>query len=233
MAKTRLEIWKFGGASLADGSAVRHAIDLIRRHRGPLVVVPSALAGVTDELLDGARRAAAGDTEAAAQVAAAFLRRHRDLAMELVPPGSARRKILALLDHQAREYREVARAVAALAELSPRASDTLVSRGERAASALLAGALEAAGRRARSVDAAEIVATDGHHGQASPDLVVTRRQARRLLLPLVGRGTIPVVPGFLGRGPDGGITTLGRGGTDLTATLLARALNAERVVLWK
>jgi bifunctional aspartokinase / homoserine dehydrogenase 1 len=233
VVKTPLEIWKFGGASLADAAAVRHAIDLVRRHKGPLVVVPSALAGVTDQLLDGARRAAAGDTEAGAQVAAAFLRRHRDLAMDLLPSGPKRRKILVLLDHQAREYREVVHAVAALAELSPRASDTLVSRGERAASVLLAAALEAAGRRARRVDAAEIVATDGHHGQASPDLVVTRRQARRVLLPLIARGTVPVVPGFLGRGPDGGITTLGRGGTDLTATLLARALNAERVVLWK
>jgi aspartokinase/homoserine dehydrogenase 1 len=77
------------------------------------------------------------------------------------------------------------------------------------------------------------VATDGRHGQASPDLALTRRQARRLLLPLIARGTVPVVPGFLGRAPDGGITTLGRGGTDLTATLLGRALNAERVVLWK
>jgi aspartokinase/homoserine dehydrogenase 1 len=233
VSRPLLEIWKFGGASLADAAAVRHAIGLVLGHRGPLVVVPSALAGVTDQLLDGGRRAAAGDAEVGGQVAAAFLRRHRDLAMELVPAGKARRKILALLDHQAREYREVARAVAALAELSPRASDTLVSRGERAASALLAAALETAGRRAKRVDAAEIVATDGHHGQASPDLVVTRQQARRLLLPLVARGTVPVVPGFLGKGPDGGITTLGRGGTDLTATLLARALGAERVVLWK
>ncbi len=231
--KAPLEIWKFGGASLADAAAVRHAIGLIRKHPGPLVVVPSALAGVTDALLDGARRAVAGDAEAAGQVAAAFLRRHRDLALALIPPGPARRKILASLDHQAREYREVGRAVAALAELSPRASDTLVARGERAASALLAAALETAGRRARRVDAAEIVATDGHHGQAAPDLPLTRKNARRLLLPLLSRGTIPVVPGFLGKGPDGGVTTLGRGGTDLTATLLARALGAMRVVLWK
>jgi aspartokinase/homoserine dehydrogenase 1 len=233
VVKPSLEIWKFGGASLADAAAVRHAVQLVRKHKGPLVVVPSALAGVTDLLLDGGRRAAAGDVDAAAQVAAAFLRRHRDLALALVPPGPARRKILASLDHQAREYREVARAVSALGELSPRASDTLVSRGERAASALLAAVLEATGRRARRVDAAEVVATDAHHGQAAPDLVVTRRQARRLLLPLLARGIVPVVPGFLGRAPDGGITTLGRGGTDLTATLLGRVLNAERVVLWK
>jgi aspartokinase/homoserine dehydrogenase 1 len=231
--KAPLEIWKFGGASLADAQAVRHAVSLVRKHAGPVVVVASALAGVTDALLDGGRRAAAGDGDAAAEVAAAFLRRHRDLALALVPAGPARRKILASLDHQAREYREIGHAVAALAELSPRASDTLVARGERASSALFAAALEAAGRRARRVDAAEIVTTDGHHGQAAPDLAATRANARRLLRPLLARRVVPVVPGFIGSGPDRGVTTLGRGGSDLTATLLARALGAARVVLWK
>ncbi|HSD65930.1 MAG TPA: hypothetical protein VLF95_04475, partial [Vicinamibacteria bacterium] len=156
----RLEVWKFGGASLADAAAVRHAVSLVRAHRGPLVVVVSALAGVTDALLDGARRAAAGDAGSASAAAASFLRRHRDLAQALVPAGAARRRLLASADSQAREYREIAHAMAALADLSSRASDTLVARGERAASAVVAAALHAAGRRAERVDAAEIVATD-------------------------------------------------------------------------
>ncbi len=231
--RPRLEVWKFGGASLADAAAVRHAVSLVRAHRGPLVVVVSALAGVTDHLLDGARRAATGETEAAAAAAASFLRRHRDLAHALVPAGAARRRLLASADAQAREYREIAHAMAALADLSGRASDTLVARGERAASAVVAAALHAAGRRAERVDATEIVATDGRHGSAAPDLAATRRNARRLLLPLLKRGVTPVVPGFLGAGPDGTVTTLGRGGSDLTATLLARSLAASRVVLWK
>jgi aspartokinase/homoserine dehydrogenase 1 len=229
----RLEVWKFGGASLADAAAVRHAVSLVRAHRGPLVVVVSALAGVTDALLDGARRSAAGELEAASSAAASFLRRHRDLAHALVPAGVARRRLLASTDAQAREYREIAHAMAALADLSDRASDTLVARGERAASAVVAAALQGAGRRAERVDAASIVATDGRHGAAAPDLAATRRNARRLLLPLLRRGTIPVVPGFIGGGPDGTVTTLGRGGSDLTATLLARALGASAVVLWK
>jgi len=123
--------------------------------------------------------------------------------------------------------------MAALADLSSRASDTLVARGERAASAVVAAALHAAGRRAERVDAASIVVTDGHHGSAAPDLAATRKRARRLLLPLLKRGVTPVVPGFIGAGPDGSVTTLGRGGSDLTATLLARSLGASRVVLWK
>ena len=141
---------------------------LVRAHRGPLVVVVSALAGVTDLLLDGARRSVAGEPEAASAAAATFLRRHRDLAHALVPPGPARRRLLASADAQAREYREIAHAMAALADLSHRASDTLVARGERAASAVVAAALHAAGRRAERVDAAEIVATDGRHGARRP-----------------------------------------------------------------
>jgi len=229
----RLEVWKFGGASLADAAAVRNAVSLIRAHRGPLVVVVSALAGVTDSLLDGARRSVAGDAEAASVAAATFLRRHRDLAHALVPAGAARSRLLAQADAQAREYREIAHAMAALADLSTRASDTLVARGERAASAVVAAALAGAGRRSERVDAVSFVVTDGRHGQAAPDLAETRRRARRLLLPLLRRGVTPVVPGFIGAGPDGSLTTLGRGGSDLTATLLGRVLGAARVVLWK
>ncbi|MGE5125642.1 MAG: aspartate kinase [Betaproteobacteria bacterium] len=229
----RLEVWKFGGASLADAAAVRNAVSLIKAYRGPLVVVVSALAGITDLLLEAARRSVAGTPEAASAAAAQFLRRHRDLAHALVPAGTARNRLLAQADAQAREYREVAHAMAALGDLSARASDTLVARGERAASSVVAAALAGAGRRARAVDAAAIVVTDGRHGQAAPDLAQTTRRARRVLRPLVERGLVPVVPGFIGAGPDGSVTTLGRGGSDLTATLLARALGAARVVLWK
>jgi aspartokinase/homoserine dehydrogenase 1 len=231
--RERLEIWKFGGASLADVAAVRHAVSLVRAHRGPLVVVVSALAGITDLLLEAARRSVAGEPAAASVAAATFLRRHRDLAHALLPSGAARRRLLASADAQAREYREIAHAMSALADLSSRASDTLVARGERAASAMIAAALHAAGRRAERVDALSIVVTDGRHGSAAPDLGATRRNGRRILLPLLRRGVTPVVPGFLGAGPDGSVTTLGRGGSDLTATLLGRSLGASRVVLWK
>jgi aspartokinase/homoserine dehydrogenase 1 len=228
-----LEVWKFGGASVADVAAVRNVVALVRAHRGPLVVVVSALAGVTDALLDGARRAVEGNPAAATAVAASFRRRHRELAQALVPRGAARTKLLASADAQAREYEEIAHAMAALADLSPRASDTLAARGERAASAAVAAALHAAGRRAARVDATDFVVTDGRHGAAAPDLAATRRRARAQLLPLLKRGVTPVVPGFIGAGPDGTVTTLGRGGSDLTATLVARSLGAARVVLWK
>jgi aspartokinase len=156
-----LEVWKFGGASLADTAAIQRAATLIGAHGGPLVVVASALAGVTDLLLDGAHRSVAGKGDEAGRIAATFLRRHRQVARELLPPGSARRKLLATIDAAAREYRDLCGAVAVLGHLEPRASDRLVSRGERMSAAILAAALSRAGRRATYVDATEIIATDG------------------------------------------------------------------------
>ena len=229
MSSASPSVWKFGGASLADAAGLRRAAALVAGHRGRLVLVASALAGVTDLLLDGATRSAAGDERAGAQVAAALLRRHRDVINALRLPPPARRRLLAALDASVREYRDVCRAVAALGELSPRASDLLVSRGERLSSALLAAVVP----RTRLVDPLEIVVTDGRHGGASPELDATRLAARRVLVPLLKRGLTPVVPGFFGAAPDGSVATLGRGGTDLTATLLARSLSAAEVVLWK
>jgi aspartokinase/homoserine dehydrogenase 1 len=230
--KPRLEVWKFGGASLADAEAFERAAAFVREHPGPLVVVASAMSGVTDELLGGAKRAAAGDGGAGAEMAARFLKRHRAVVEKLLPQGAPRRHVLMELDAFAREYREVCRAVSALGDLSARASDLLAARGERSSCAILAALLTARGRRASKVDAVEVVRTDGHHGGAAPDLAGTRAGARALRK-LLARGVTPVVTGYIGAAPDGSVTTLGRGGTDLTATLLARVLGAPCAVLWK
>ncbi len=145
----------------------------------------------------------------------------------------ARRALHASIDASAREYRELCGAIAVLGHIPPRASDILVSRGERMSAALLAAVLSKSGRRAQYVDACSIVATDAQHGGAAPNLPETGRRARRALRPLLAAGTTPVVPGFIGQAPDGSPTTLGRGGSDLTATLLAGPLGARKVVLWK
>ena len=125
------------------------------------------------------------------------------------------------------------RAFRLLRELTPRTTDYLVSRGERLSARLVAAALEAGGTRARFVDAMDLVHTDAHFGQAAPDYARTDRAVQRILSPLLGRGVVPVVPGFIGATPEGEVATLGRGGSDLTATLLARGLGAARVSLWK
>jgi aspartokinase/homoserine dehydrogenase 1 len=228
-----LEVWKFGGASVASADEIRKAAALIAAHKGPLVIVVSALAGVTDMLLEGAVLAVGGRAAEASHQAAAFLRKHRETVRALIPGGAERRNLLAKVDAAAREYRELCGAVGLLGHLAPRASDLLVSRGERMSAHILAAALGRAGRQAAFIDALEVVETDETYGGAAPILAATTRNAQRRLRPHLSHGVTPVVPGFIGRAPDGSLTTLGRGGTDLTATLIARALNARRVVLWK
>ncbi|HEU4939536.1 MAG TPA: aspartate kinase [Vicinamibacterales bacterium] len=228
-----LEVWKFGGASLADAAAIERAAALIASHDGPLVVVASALAGITDLLIGGAQRASVGTADEAAALASTFLQRHRQAVKSLLPSGRKRRALLARIDEAARQYRDLCTAVSVLGHLEPRTMDLLVSRGERMSAAVLAETLAIHRRRATYVDAADFVATDGQHGGAAPDLPRTASGARRLLRPLLQHGITPVVPGYIGRAPDGSVATLGRGGSDLTATLVGRSLGARQVVLWK
>ncbi len=231
--KHALEVWKFGGASLADGEAIKRAAGRIAAHKGPLVVVASALGGITDLLLDAATNAAAGRLAAAEQAAQAFRSRHQAAAKAAARDRRALRELLAEIDRSSTEFQELCRAVAVLRHLEPRTRDAMVCRGEKLSAAVLAAAITAARRRAKFVDAWDVVRTDHVHGGATPLIPDTTSLARRLLKPSVARGTVPVVPGFIGQAPDGSVATLGRGGSDLTATLLGRALGAKRVVLWK
>src|SRR4029453_13034871 len=206
--KADLQVWKFGGASLADATAIQRAAALIAAHDGPLVIVASALAGITDLLIGGAHQAAASASPHAARRASTLLQRHRQAVKSLLPPGKRRRALLGRIDEAAREYRDLCAAVAVLGHLEPRRLDLLVARGDRLSAALLAEAVSQSRRRAVYVDATEFVATDGQHGGAAPDLARTKRAARRTLLPLIARRTIPVVPGYIGRSPDGSVATL-------------------------
>ena len=178
-SRAPLQVWKFGGASLADAPAIRRAAALIAAHRGPLVVVASALGGITDLLLAGAKQAAEPNGANPSRLASAFLRRHVQSAKELLPRGARRRALLATIDAAAREYRDLCGAVAVLGHLEPRTLDLLVSRGERLSAAILTEAIARAGRRSTYVDAADVVVTDGHHGGAAPDLPATTRLAVR------------------------------------------------------
>jgi len=228
------QIHKFGGASLADAAAIGHAVGIVMAQRpAALVVVVSAMSGVTDALLDGAARAARGDASQVRAAAEALRAQHAAAARALVPAGARLDELLRLIDEAFAELEQVAGGLGVLRELTPRTTDYLAARGERLSARLFAAALNAAGCPAAYVDAVEVVQTDGTFGGASPDLRRTERSARKALRPLLARGTVPVVPGFLGAAPDGQVATLGRGGSDLTATLLARVLGAREVSLWK
>src|SRR5437870_4949345 len=229
-----LEIHKFGGASLANGAAIAHAVSVIRAQRpAPLVVVVSAMAGVTDALLGLASGAVRGDADGARATLDRLAAQHRAAVAALVRAAPRAEELLQAIEGAFAEVEPLAAGLRVLRELTPRTTDYLVARGEYLSARIVAAALDTAGCPAAYVDAVEVIHTDGTFGNASPDLRRTERSARRVLRPLLARGVVPVVPGFLGAAPDGQAVTLGRGGSDLTATLLARALGAREVSLWK
>ncbi len=226
-------IHKFGGASLADGRALAHALSLVESASAPAVVVVSAFAGVTDALL-ALGRSLAREREAPAREGVRRLRdRYRAAAKAVLLRAPARKRILEEVDREFAEVEGLARAPRFLRELSPSGVDHILVRGEQLAARIFAAGMAERGIPSEYVDAVGLIATDGRAGQAFPDLLQTDRNVRRRIRPLLDARITPVVPGFAGTAPDGRAVTLGRGGSDLTATLLGRALSARAVLLWK
>jgi bifunctional aspartokinase / homoserine dehydrogenase 1 len=223
-------VMKFGGASLADAGRIRHAVGIVLRaalQSRPVVVV-SALHGVTDELLELSHRAAERD-DAWRETLSAIRQRHAGLVEELAAPGD-RDALRRTLDQLFADLEDLLHGVHLLRECSPRTRDAVLSIGERAAAPLVAAAVRAAGARARDVDARPLVITDADFGRARVDMEETTRRIRHELEKAT---EIAVVTGFLGATPKGETTTLGRSGSDYTASLVAAALRAEALELWK
>jgi aspartokinase/homoserine dehydrogenase 1 len=229
-----VQVYKFGGASLADAAAMRQAIAIVAAAPSSrLVTVVSALAGVTDQLLDMAARAVAGDEAGVDAAVAGLRRRHLAVARGVVREPAARRALLARLAAGFDELQALGHGVATLRELTPRTRDLLVARGEQFSAQLMVAGVLAQGLRAEYVEAGDVIRTDGAFGGAFPDLAATDRALRACVRAAWGRRALPVLPGFVGAAPDGALVTLGRGGSDLTATVVGRALRAARITLWK
>ena len=219
---------KFGGTSVADAEAIRRLIEIVRSrlHAHPVVVV-SALASVTDGLLDLAHMCGAGGGAALEAAVAALLERHEQVGREL--PGCS-----AAIEAIADDAEELKRDVVAACNrrLTPAEVDAVSGRGELWSSRLVASAMAAAGLDTAWVDIRPIMVTDGRFGRATPYTQVLTKRARDLLKPLADGGTVTVTQGFIGATSTGVPTTLGRGGSDFTAALLGAALGAERVEIW-
>jgi aspartokinase/homoserine dehydrogenase 1 len=233
MAATRPHVHKLGGASLADGPAFRRAIALLREQPKPIVVVVSAIAGVTDALLEIARKAVQGDLASVAAATATLADRHASIAKVITHSVPRRARLLKAIRDSHAELDGLARGLSLVRDLTPRISDHIVARGERLSALIMAEGLRTAGVKARFVDATEVVACNDELGSAAPDIQRTNRLARSRLRPMITAHVVPVVPGFIGITRAGHVATLGRGGTDLSATLIGGALGAVDITLWK
>jgi aspartokinase/homoserine dehydrogenase 1 len=224
-------VHKFGGAALADADAIRHAARIIAARPAGVLVVASAMRGVTDALLDITGLASLGDNQALAKALDDLRRRHLSTAAELETDDSdsIARAINLEFDH----LNDLVKRIVAGRPPEPAITDAIAGEGERISATMFASVLSSAGVSAKVVDATHVIHADTLHGNATPDFARTVAAVNEHLLPLIRAQVVPVVAGFIGSAPNGAIVTLGRGGSDLTATLLARALNADSVTLWK
>jgi aspartate kinase len=238
MRKSMRVVMKFGGTSVGTADAIRKVVAIIgevsAQHQ--VVVVVSAMNAphlrTTDTLLHATRRAAGGDSAAAASVLPSLLDLHMQAARELATAdecATLEQDLQSLFDH----INNLWYGIGILAELTPRALDLISGQGERCNARIVAAALRSAGLDAEHVDATELIVTDERYGNASPLIDPTRDQSYTRLMPLLERGAVPVVTGFIGATPAGVMTTLGRGGSDYSCAILGAALDADEVWFWK
>jgi aspartate kinase len=223
---------KFGGTSVGDAACIRRAAEIINASDGALVAVVSAMGGVTTRLIDAARASEAGDVRAAGELAEALRAQHLTAIETLVSDSDTRAQLLVETDRILEEVTSLCRGTALLRELTPRALDAISSAGERLSARLLASALCELGLKGVALEATELIVTNSEHGQAEPLMDQTRERACARLLPLIEAGAVPVLTGFIGATVEGTLTTLGRGGSDYSATILGAALEAFEVIIW-
>ena len=224
---------KFGGTSVADAAAIRRAAAIVgsRVDRRPIVVV-SALAGVTNTLLAIAAQSSDGHLIAAQSSVRQLRERHLAEAAALAGADGDGAVLATELNGMCDELGRLADALAVLGHVTPRSMDTIAAMGERLSSLIVVAAFRALGLPATFVDARDVIITDDQFGRAEPQLDALAAAARARVQPVVRDGRIPVLGGFVGGTPQRLTTTLGRGGSDYSASLLGAALHAEAIEIW-
>ena len=235
-------VMKFGGTSVADRAAMERLVSIVRAARqaaiqpesadwrGPVVVV-SALGGVTDRLLGVAAEAGAGDVEGARANINALEARHLDVA-GIVSDERERRRLDELIRAEFDDLGRVVGALGVLREVTPRWLDAIAATGEILSSRIVAAALASHGLPAAWVDARRVMITTADHTSAAPLDAETTAALAATVDPLLASRKIPVLGGFVGATTSGVTTTLGRGGSDYSASIVGACLAAEEIQIW-
>ncbi|MDA4127763.1 MAG: aspartate kinase, partial [Thaumarchaeota archaeon] len=224
-------VMKFGGSLVASPQGIKRVADLVLRSRkdgSEIVAVVSALGEVTDRLLTAAHDAVGHDEKKIDQAIHELKHVHSSAMEQTSLKPFEKRALNRATDEVLGELKRTLIGVSALGELSPRSRDLILSFGERLSAPILAAEIESRGVRAPSMTGGEAgIETDKAFGEAVPNPAATNKGVRKSLLSKLAAGEVPVVAGFIARSTDGEVTTLGRGGSDYTATLLGAALKAD------
>ena len=229
-------VMKFGGTSVGDGARIAEVVRLVKADlaKDPkIAVVVSAMSGVTNSLLNCARAAARGEQAQYETGCQELLRKHRLAVLELIKDAvrceSLLKEVESIIDQSCGR---LCYGIQILGEASPRALDAIASVGERLSARLVAAAFQEAGVGAEWVEATELIVTDNNFGDAAPQMPETEAKTRARLLPVLERGHVPVITGFIGATREGVTTTLGRGGSDYSAGIIGSCIKADEVWIW-
>jgi aspartate kinase len=228
-------VMKFGGTSVGSVDALTQATQIIKdaRERYPrLVVITSAMSGVTDLLLKSALLAAQGDIGSLAEAETILKEKYFTAADALIKDerlcAATKQQISGLIESLV----DLCKAIAVLGEASPRALDAVASLGERMSARLLGAVAESAGVRGKVIESSEFIVTNSHFQSANPDFQITTERTRGCLNPLLEQGIVVITTGFIGATTAGVVTTLGRGGSDYSAGIIGSVLPADDVWIW-
>ncbi|MDI6860276.1 MAG: aspartate kinase, partial [Methanocellales archaeon] len=229
-------VMKFGGTSVADGSRLKNVASLIKRfyeRKNEVIIVVSALSGVTDQLEEIARKASEEGRIADVNAFMERLReRHYEVAQEAIA-GAEIKSVVEELDARLNDLENALISICHLRELTGRSHDYISSFGERLSASILSGALKSMKLRSMALIGGDAgIVTDSNFENARPLFDMTNSKVQERLLPLLKKETIPVITGFVAADTKGIITTLGRGGSDYTASIIGAAIEADEIWIW-
>src|SRR5580658_3100148 len=229
-----LLVMKFGGTSMGSAERIRVAAAICteQKARRPVLVVVSAMSGVTDLLLGALRHAEADDEAGIESSVQSLSDRHEKTCRELLREPARCHRALAGVRELIADFRRIAHGMLMLGDRPPKSVDEAIAIGERLSALMIAEYLDASDVPARAINAWDVIVTDAVFGNATPIMEATRKKAGTVLEPLLASGVLPIVTGFNGATVDGRPTTLGRGGSDFSASILAAALDASELWIW-
>lgn len=227
-------VHKFGGTSVGSAERFASAADIIleNHQKSSAAVVVSAMSKVTNQLIVGARAAAEGEDSVYRKIKAELLDRHLQALESLLENNQERLDVGGLVEDRLHELERFYRSIAMLGEVTPRGYDAVTSFGEQLSANILAAVLRERGVRAQAIMATELIVTDDNFGAANPDMELTRQRLQERVQPLIERGVIPIITGYIAATEKGVPTTLGRGGSDYAAAIVGAGLDAEEVWIW-
>ncbi len=232
-------VMKFGGTSVADAPRFKDVFNIVRRvseadadaHKRTPVIVLSAVSGVTNALIDCAKTAQNGDTSLALDKLEALKKRHYQILENLIP-ASSQEQLVSALEIDFNRLSVLLQGIAYLGELSKRSLDAISSCGELLSSKIFSAYAISQEAPAVFLDARTVMVTNEDHGRAVPDMKELVSRSKKEIIPLLQKEKWVITQGFIGATADGVTTTLGRGGSDYTASLIGAAINANEIQIW-